>query len=127
MKSNTARVNIISKEIKSDDGKVIQEAGMLMRTTRSYAEKCIAAGTHTYTTKSKLKSFLNKQGQLTRTFNILNANSIDVSNAPKKALFRMPSGNIHIVLGKYRDKNSVFRWKTNITNCEEHRVIHYSN
>ena len=73
LKRPNKRVNIISIGLMDDEGKVLQEPGILMRTTRSYAAKLIAAGTHTYTTKNKLKSFLNKDMKLYKNSLVLNA------------------------------------------------------
>lgn len=80
--SDLKRVNIISKSI-IEDGKVLQEGGILMRTTRSYAERCIEAGTHSYTSKSKLKSFLNKNAKLYRNERTLAGTKIDLANLGK--------------------------------------------
>lgn len=57
------RINIISKQIEKN-GVITQQSGILMRTTRSLAAKLINTGTHTVTSKSKLKSFLNKSSKL---------------------------------------------------------------
>ena len=73
LKRPNKRVNVISLGIMDKDGKVLQEPGMLMRTTRSYAAKLVANGTHTYTTKSKLRSFLNKDMKLYKNSLVLNA------------------------------------------------------
>jgi hypothetical protein len=43
----------------------------LMRTVRSEAEPLVAAGTHRYTTKGKLKSFINREMKLYRTGNVV--------------------------------------------------------
>lgn len=78
------RINIISKRVEDETGKVIQEEGILMRTTRSYAARLIAQGTHTYTSKSKLKSFLNKEGKLHRNERTLHRLGIDLTKLGKK-------------------------------------------
>lgn len=67
VKNPTKRVNIISnKDILDSNGKVIHQAGILMRTTRSLAAKYIATGNYSYTSKSKMKSFLNREAKLHR-------------------------------------------------------------
>lgn len=71
VKNPNKRVNIISKQIIDEHGTELQKGGILMRTTRSFAAKCIAAGTHTTTSKSKLKSFLNKSGKLFKNARML--------------------------------------------------------
>lgn len=58
------RVNVISKEVVDTSGKIIQEAGILMRVTRAYAAKLVGEGTHTTTSKNKLKSYFNKSMKL---------------------------------------------------------------
>jgi hypothetical protein len=58
------RVNVISIEIRNENMEVISQGGIIMRTTRSYAEKLLAQGTHTFTSKGKLKSYLNKSLKL---------------------------------------------------------------
>lgn len=56
-----------------DDTQVIKKGDRVMRTTRSFAETVIREtnGGWAYTSKGKLKSFLNKNGKLTRNFNYL--------------------------------------------------------
>ena len=66
MRTSTKRVNIISLEIKDNEGKILQRGGIIMRTTRSYAQRAVEAGTHKNTSKGKLKSYLNKSQKLLR-------------------------------------------------------------
>jgi len=40
--------------------------GVLMRTPRSYAKRLVEAGTHHYTSKGRLKKFLNREAKLHR-------------------------------------------------------------
>lgn len=65
-KRSKKRINIISKEVKDEAGKITQQANIIMRTTRSLATRMIETGNWTKTTKNKLKSFLNKEGKLHR-------------------------------------------------------------
>jgi hypothetical protein len=54
------KVNVVSiVALQSEDG-VTMPPGIIMRTVRSFAAKLVAAGTHRYTGKGKLSSFLNK-------------------------------------------------------------------
>lgn len=94
------RVNVISIGMKHLDGTVVQEPGILMRTTRSYAEKLVAQGTHTHTSKSKLRCFLNRDMKLHKNAKILNA--IDLKD--KKlghVVFQDPhNGKLYVALKK---------------------------
>ena len=69
--SDVKRICIVSKEIlgqPNEKGKktILQEGGIFLRTTRSYAKRCVEAGTHTYTSKRKLHSFINRERKLYR-------------------------------------------------------------
>lgn len=81
MRNPNKRVNVISLGMVDNKGQVVQEAGMLMRTTRSYAQQLVDNGTHTFTSKGKLKSFLNKDMKLYRNSKVLD--KVDLKN--KKA------------------------------------------
>lgn len=71
--SDQKRVNVISKEIKDENGKIIQEGNTIMRVNRSYAAMLLQNDTHTTTSKSKLKSFLNKNAKLHKSVRTVKA------------------------------------------------------
>lgn len=75
------RINVISKEIRDESNKVLQQGNMIMRVNRSYAKMLVNNGTHTTTSKSKLKSFLNANKKLTR-----NKRTIDTYGSSRAAL-----------------------------------------
>jgi hypothetical protein len=55
------KLTIICKEdVKNSKGEVIQYAGTVSRTNAALAETLVMKGTHEYSTKGKLKSYLNK-------------------------------------------------------------------
>lgn len=85
------RVNVISVEIKNTDGTILQQAGMLMRTTRSYAAKLLANGTHTVTSKGKLKSYLNRSKKLHNNATFVKRFDLDDKKAGHK-MFKDPYG-----------------------------------
>ena len=86
IKNPNKRINVISKEIKDEQGNVTQEGSIIMRTTRSYAAQLVANNTHTTTSKSKLRSFLNKNRKMinnSRTFQTITANVKAFQENPK--------------------------------------------
>ena len=76
------KVNIIDKS-----------TGNMMRTPRSLAEQLVAAGTHHYTSKSKLKSFLNQQGKLYRNAELLK--NVDFSKKQDKNFISEENGKVY--------------------------------
>jgi len=99
------RINVFNKE-----------TGMLMRTTVSTAESFKDQG-FTHTSKSKLKSFLNRQRRLSNNTVTLRKAGVDI-NAPVKnkkvTYYQMPGGNIHVALkydNRYFPQHYVVRFK----------------
>ncbi len=92
------RINVFNKE-----------SGMLMRTTVSTALGFADQG-FTHTSKSKLKSFLNKQRKLSNNTITLKNLGIDIEKpTPKEKYFKMPSGKIHISINTRKDGNNIIR------------------
>lgn len=71
-----------------------KETGILMRVSATKADQMVKEEGYVYTTKNKLKSYLNKQNKLYRNFNFLKGRGVEDIN--KEKLYKLPSGNIHI-------------------------------
>ncbi len=92
------RVNVISVEIQDTDGKILQQSGMLMRTTRSYAARLISNGTHTITSKGKLKSYLNKSRKLYKNSQFIKQFDLNDKKAGHKMFEDTFSGKTYILI-----------------------------
>lgn len=64
------KLTVISVDWVDDKGNG-WDAGRVLRTTANLAHALVKQGSHRYTTKSKLKSYLNRQFRLTRTMRIV--------------------------------------------------------
>lgn len=80
------RINVFSKE-----------TGMIMRVTLAKAKELEKDG-YRPSSKSKLKSFLNKQRKLNNNAVTFKRLGVDINvHNPEYKYFKMPSGNVHIV------------------------------
>jgi len=60
------RVNVITRLVVGENGEILQHPNSIMRVSREYAAILVANGSHTTTSKSKLKKFLNQEAKLHR-------------------------------------------------------------
>lgn len=70
-----------------------KEKDVLMRVTQAYAEILVAKGTHTFTTKGKLKCFLGREARIHRNNRSL-ASYGNLKTNEKVELIKMPSEKV---------------------------------
>lgn len=82
---NYSQNNLLKLKAKSPERRVnvIDDTNStILRTTYSYAQKLIAEGTHSYTTKSRLKSFINRESKIYRNSEAIK--NLDFKNKKSK-------------------------------------------
>lgn len=89
---------------------VDKNTGTLMRTVRSLAIRLVAAGTHTYTTKSKLKKFINRDRKVAKTFAALKAAGIDLKGDKKGSTIHREEKGKQIIMVKLGDRQTLKGW-----------------
>lgn len=113
LRNPTKRVNVISLVSTQGADNVTLPPGILMRTTRSYAAKLVAAGTHSYTTKGKLSSFLNKSLKLYKNGKVIE--KLDLKDKKQgHVIFNDPYNRKTYVGIKKGEKEIIMQHKTEV-------------
>lgn len=119
LKSPDRKITLISNEVVNQEGKIIQEHGMIMRTVRSYAAPHIASGAWSTTTKGKLACFLGREARLHKTERFMQNHGIDLSKGSNNAkVYTAGFGKVHVLVNTTNHKNNFFK---------SLRVIKFSN